>query len=236
MNDDAMTFCDVDYILGGMSAVVEENVVKGGRSQAHAPADAAARIRRQARRPGRQQNTLPACGWRSSSSGGKPRRADVITSTSSDSPAKTQLVGCVTGRRIVRSNSPAGLYRRTSPAPQTAAQSPPSVSTHIPSTKPISGGNPSSTMRRRFAERAAREVERRTRRCLPRASRRSRTSRRPGSSPSRSRARRPRGRGAPDRRARGSRARRRPPPRARPRSPRPFRPTAVPARRTSRRS
>jgi uncharacterized protein (TIGR02118 family) len=31
MNDDAMTFCDVDYILSGMSAVVEENVVKGGR-------------------------------------------------------------------------------------------------------------------------------------------------------------------------------------------------------------
>ena len=31
MNDDAMTFCDVDYILGGMSAIVEENVVKAGR-------------------------------------------------------------------------------------------------------------------------------------------------------------------------------------------------------------
>lgn len=30
MNDDAVTFCDVGYILGGMSAVVEENVVKGG--------------------------------------------------------------------------------------------------------------------------------------------------------------------------------------------------------------
>jgi uncharacterized protein (TIGR02118 family) len=32
MNDDAVTFCDVGYILGGMSAVVEENVVKGGRT------------------------------------------------------------------------------------------------------------------------------------------------------------------------------------------------------------
>ena len=31
MNDDAVTFCDVGYILGGMSAVVEENVVKGDR-------------------------------------------------------------------------------------------------------------------------------------------------------------------------------------------------------------
>ena len=27
MNDDAETFCDVDFIVGGMSAVVEENVV-----------------------------------------------------------------------------------------------------------------------------------------------------------------------------------------------------------------
>ena len=31
MNDDALTFCDVDYILDGMSAIVEENVVKDGR-------------------------------------------------------------------------------------------------------------------------------------------------------------------------------------------------------------
>ena len=31
MNDDALTFCDVDYIVDGMSAIVEENVVKGGR-------------------------------------------------------------------------------------------------------------------------------------------------------------------------------------------------------------
>ena len=30
MNDDAETFCDVDYILGGMSAIVEEHIVKGG--------------------------------------------------------------------------------------------------------------------------------------------------------------------------------------------------------------
>ena len=32
MNDDAMTFCDVDYILGGMSAIVEEHIVKDGRA------------------------------------------------------------------------------------------------------------------------------------------------------------------------------------------------------------
>ena len=62
MNDDAVTFCDVDYILGGMSAVVEENVVKGGRS-AHAPS-----LRQRHGfggrpvEPVRQQNTLPACG------------------------------------------------------------------------------------------------------------------------------------------------------------------------------
>ena len=31
MNADALTFCDVDYILDGMSAIVEENVVKDGR-------------------------------------------------------------------------------------------------------------------------------------------------------------------------------------------------------------
>ena len=30
MNDDAETFCDTDFVLG-MSAIVEENVVKGGR-------------------------------------------------------------------------------------------------------------------------------------------------------------------------------------------------------------
>ena len=28
MNADAETFCDVDFIVGGMSAIVEENVVK----------------------------------------------------------------------------------------------------------------------------------------------------------------------------------------------------------------
>ena len=31
MNADAMTFCDVDYIREGMSAVVEEHVVKSAR-------------------------------------------------------------------------------------------------------------------------------------------------------------------------------------------------------------
>lgn len=35
MNDDAVTFCDVDYILGGMSAIVEENVVTDGRALTH---------------------------------------------------------------------------------------------------------------------------------------------------------------------------------------------------------
>ena len=32
MNEDAMVFCDVDFILDGMSAIVEENVVKDGRA------------------------------------------------------------------------------------------------------------------------------------------------------------------------------------------------------------
>jgi uncharacterized protein (TIGR02118 family) len=32
MNDDAATFCDVEFILDGMSAVVEEHVVKPGRA------------------------------------------------------------------------------------------------------------------------------------------------------------------------------------------------------------
>ena len=36
MNEDAENLFDLDYILGGMSAVVEENVVKGGRELAHA--------------------------------------------------------------------------------------------------------------------------------------------------------------------------------------------------------
>ena len=31
MNEDAASFCDVDYILDGMSAIVEENVVIDGR-------------------------------------------------------------------------------------------------------------------------------------------------------------------------------------------------------------
>jgi uncharacterized protein (TIGR02118 family) len=35
MNADAVTFCDVDYIVGGMSAIVEENVVKDGRAVTH---------------------------------------------------------------------------------------------------------------------------------------------------------------------------------------------------------
>jgi uncharacterized protein (TIGR02118 family) len=34
MNEDAATFCDVGYILGGMSAIVEEHVVKGDREPA----------------------------------------------------------------------------------------------------------------------------------------------------------------------------------------------------------
>jgi uncharacterized protein (TIGR02118 family) len=36
MNEDAENLFDLEYILGGMSAVVEDNVVKGGRELAHA--------------------------------------------------------------------------------------------------------------------------------------------------------------------------------------------------------
>ena len=33
MNADADSFCDVDWIVGGMSAIVEEHVVKGRRPE-----------------------------------------------------------------------------------------------------------------------------------------------------------------------------------------------------------
>ena len=36
MNDDAESLFDIDFVLGGMSAIVEENVVKRGRELARA--------------------------------------------------------------------------------------------------------------------------------------------------------------------------------------------------------
>ena len=36
MNDDAENLFDLEFILGGMSAIVEENVVKRGRELARA--------------------------------------------------------------------------------------------------------------------------------------------------------------------------------------------------------
>ena len=215
MNDDAVTFCDVDYILDGMSAVVEENVVKERSRRSRAELDATTRIRRQARRPRAAAEHAPGVRLplellERQAAACRRDHEHVERLAREDAAGRLRHGKADRPVQLARRAVPTHLAGAPDRGPETAVR----VDAHPVDEADLGRElelDDATTVRQSSRSRG----RTRTRRCLPSASRRSRTSRRRDSSPFRSRARRRRGRGAPDRPSRGSRERRRPRPPAR---------------------